>query len=88
MSNFELYKVLVGMDLGLNSVKKGVKSVGKSCFWLSIGMLGAAFLLNNHEKRLSILEKNRLENLKKEFDLKEKMAENDDLDDEIDLDLE
>lgn len=88
MNNFELYKVLVGMDLRLNSVRKGVKSVGKSCFLLSICMLGTAILLDNHEKRLSILEKNRVENLKKEFEMKEKSAENDDLDDEIELDLE
>lgn len=87
MNNFDLCKVLIGMDLGLNALNKRVKSVGKSCFWLSIGMLGTAILLNNHEKRLSILEKNKLENLKKEFEMKEKSGENDGFDEEIELDL-
>ena len=85
MSNFELYNALLGLNMRQNVLLKRLKKVSKSNVKLSFLLLIAGIFVLDHEKRLSKLEKIRVENLKNEF----KKRENDsNWDDEIDNELD
>ena len=85
MSNFELYNALLGLNMRQNVLLKRLKKLSKSNVKLSFLLLIVGILVLDHEKRLSKLEKIRVENLKNEF----KKQENDsNWDDEIGKELD